>query len=589
MALHNSEKLQAVKDRGLPQEDIHVKKLFRKNSKHKRVFLYGLKEEVQLIGDLVFGDERVPYAEPPSNQEELVTIPKGVEGWYDAEALSIRLSKSLNLSEIPREFVSYAGLRALGSGLQNLLDLKDWIAFLEYRLQKLGVELVTYMSIWENQERQKEVFRREISQAGRPVRIRKARSALEIVTNLPPKVIHRGKLVNHDLTSKFVNTVNGIRVTTPAIEEKWEKTFHFFGASEVYGAHLKDSETVASFFSPLAARDNFRVLNHGMGGVNFIDIIGRLLSTNFMRGDVVFLTVPFTGHQLADIEIGLPSDCFLDSYHLNAQGAEKVSSILFESFGEYSHPSRKIDEAQRELAGEIVNVYKAVICEIEASEFEGSDLEAYEAYLDSEISKIQKSDDVKIFGSVAVNCNPITKGHLALIQYAASSVDYLFVLVIEEDKSAVSFSDRFNMVQDVCADIENVKVLRGGKFVCTEYIAPEYFVKDEEQPENVDFSLESFYFGNYIAPKLGVTRIFLGEEPSCNVTQQYNDHMAATMPSYGIELTIIPRIANEDGQIISASKVRKLIAKKDWELVKTMVPDRALTYMQKHPVLRSDA
>jgi hypothetical protein len=561
-----------------------MKNIFSK-SRRKSIFLYGLKEELRLIADLIYRSERVPYAEPVPTNEALSGKPQGIKNWEDAEQLTKALSSSPSFDTVPKEFVCYDGLRTLGCGLQNLLSLQEWIDFVAHRLRRQGVDLITYRSTWRSPEKHLAIFRREVSDSGRTIRFRKNRSGREIITNLPAKVIHRGKLVNRDLTSKYVNTVNGIRKTTPGLEKDWTRTFHFFGASEAYGAHLKDDETVPSFFSSLVHEICERVLNHGMGGVNFIDVVGRLLSSNFQRGDVVFLTMPFTGEQLEDHEFILDDDCFFDSYHLNAIGAGKAANLLFENLEE-RRLVREFDLEALAKAEDIISIYKRAICEIEAAEFEGSDVEAYLTYLDAKVPGLIERQGNRIYGSVAVNCNPITKGHLTLIEYAAKSVDHLFVLVIEEDKSTVSFEDRFNMVRDVCAEFENITTLRGGKFVCTEYIALEYFVKGEEQPENIDFSLESFYFGTFIAPKLGVTKIFLGDEPSCDVTRQYNDHMDATMPTYGIDLTIIPRKADSDGVPISASSVRKLIQENNWEAVEDMVPPLAYSYMRSQPILR---
>ena len=563
-----------------------MRQFFRKNSKHKRVFLYGTKEELQLIGDIVFGDERVPYSGPLASDAPRSGDRKGVENWSDAEQLTSTLSERLSIDAIPREFVSYDGMRALGSGLQNLLSLKDWIDFLALRLEQQGVELITYVSLWENTEVQKEVFRNEISGAGNLDRLRKKKIRKLTGTKAPAKIIHRGNLINRDFSSKHVNSRDGIRKSIPEVESGWAQSFHFFGASEVYGAHLNDDETVPSYVSSHVAGQGIRILNHGMGGVNFIDVIARALSANYKRGDVVFLALPFTGESMADVEMYLDSECFFDSYHLNPAGAAQVAEGLVERQKTFQKPDRSFDDGTMQKADEVMKVYKQAILDIESNEFRGSELESYCAYLESEMAKLDLGKDNAVFGSVAVNCNPITKGHLALIEFAAKQVDILFVLVIEEDKSAVSFEDRFNMVEAVCSDYDNIRVLKGGHFVCTEYIAPEYFVKDEEQPDEIDFSLESFYFGNYIAPGLSITKIFLGEEPTCGVTQQYNDHMVETMPGYGIELTIIPRVANGEGVPISASRVRKLIKEDNWDAVQEIVPERAFAYMQKTPILR---
>jgi citrate lyase synthetase len=268
-----------------------------------------------------------------------------------------------------------------------------------------------------------------------------------------------------------------------------------------------------------------------------------------------------------------------DYAHPNKTGALVVAKQLLEKVS--NNKFLKIQE-NNELAPNrtelMLGLYSNVANDIEAHENEISEITTYLKYLQAHSLAQQRSSD-QIFGSVAVNCNPITKGHEHLINYARSKVAHLYVLVIEEDKSEVSFRDRLAMVAAVCSSMQNVTVLKGGKYVCTEYIAPEYFSKQGNELQNVDFSLESYYFGSFIAPTLGITKIFLGEEPFCNITQQYNKHMLSTMHEYGVELTIIPRIADGAGAHISASQVRSLIKSKKWEQVMELVPRGAFEYI----------
>ncbi|UYV37119.1 hypothetical protein N4R57_19495 [Rhodobacteraceae bacterium D3-12] len=243
-----------------------------------------------------------------------------------------------------------------------------------------------------------------------------------------------------------------------------------------------------------------------------------------------------------------------------------------------------MDQRSYDQAMTFFEIYKNVLHRVEATEYHSQPIQTYCDYL-KELHDAHNFDASDVIGSVAVNCNPITNGHLALIEYARSNVDFLYVIVIEEDKSAVKFKDRFEMVRLACADFDNVHVVRGGQFVCTEYIAPEYFVKDESNEMPINFGLESFYFGNYIGPSLKIKKIFLGEEPICQVTAAYNAHMQAAMPQYEIDLTIIPRKTDEEGEAISASKVRSLIRSKNWERVYQLVPARVHKYIRENVVL----
>lgn len=50
-------------------------------------------------------------------------------------------------------------------------------------------------------------------------------------------------------------------------------------------------------------------------------------------------------------------------------------------------------------------------------------------------------------GSIVMNCNPFTLGHRYLIEYASKYVDYLYIFVVEEDKSFFPFSDRIDLIK----------------------------------------------------------------------------------------------------------------------------------------------
>ena len=49
-------------------------------------------------------------------------------------------------------------------------------------------------------------------------------------------------------------------------------------------------------------------------------------------------------------------------------------------------------------------------------------------------------------GCIVMNCNPFTKGHLALITYAAKSCSLLHIFVVEENRSCFPFADRLLLV-----------------------------------------------------------------------------------------------------------------------------------------------
>ena len=59
------------------------------------------------------------------------------------------------------------------------------------------------------------------------------------------------------------------------------------------------------------------------------------------------------------------------------------------------------------------------------------------------------------------------------------------------------------------------------------------------------------------------------------MTKNYNDTMKKILPAYGVELIEIPRIES-DGEVISASKVRKLLKEKKFEEAYKFLPDATI-------------
>ena len=194
----------------------------------------------------------------------------------------------------------------------------------------------------------------------------------------------------------------------------------------------------------------------------------------------------------------------------------------------------------------------------------------------------KKGDDSSNNGSIVMNCNPFTLGHRYLIEYAASRVDYLYIFVVEENKSFFPFEDRFKLVQQGTADLPNVVVLPSGNFIISAVTFPGYFYKDDLKETKIDCSNDLNVFAQYIAPALNIKVRFAGEEPLDPVTKQYNEGMYEILPQYGMQFCEIPRKQDEEGVgVISASRVRKLLKEGDFDGLKKLVPQTTFDYLVK--------
>ena len=198
-------------------------------------------------------------------------------------------------------------------------------------------------------------------------------------------------------------------------------------------------------------------------------------------------------------------------------------------------------------------------------------------FLDS-LALVPASGEV---GAIVMNCNPFTKGHRYLIETAAKDCDRLYVFVLSEDKSLFSAQDRMAMVKAGTMDMPNVTVLPTGPYLISSATFPTYFLKEQSKIQNAQCELDVAIFAKYYAPKFGITKRYVGTEPFCGVTAQYNSVLKKLLPEHGITLCQIPRL--ESGSTpISASTVRELLTAGNREAIADLVPKSTYDYLLKH-------
>ena len=183
-------------------------------------------------------------------------------------------------------------------------------------------------------------------------------------------------------------------------------------------------------------------------------------------------------------------------------------------------------------------------------------------------------------GCIVMNANPFTLGHEYLVQYAASRVHKLFVMVVSEDKSDFTFDERFELVKRGTEKFPNVEVLPSGQFVISQKTFEGYFNKENLQDVQVDSSQDVEIFASEIAPALGINIRFVGEEPEDSVTRTYNENMKNILPRYEINFCEIPR-RQFNGEVISAKTVRAALKVGDFNKVKKLVPANTYEFLRK--------
>lgn len=206
---------------------------------------------------------------------------------------------------------------------------------------------------------------------------------------------------------------------------------------------------------------------------------------------------------------------------------------------------------------------------------------AMQTYCDS--LRLQRKSGNRIACCV-LNANPFTLGHRYLVERAAAECDWLHVFVVKEDASTFSYADRFALVAAGVKDISKLTLHQGSDYIISRATFPGYFLKDKATIAHSWAAIDLLLFREYVAPALGVTHRYVGTEPVDVVTKNYNADMKywledAQSGATPIAVVEVPR-ASIDGALVSASSVRKLLAKRDFASIKKFVPASTLNFLE---------
>lgn len=398
-----------------------------------------------------------------------------------------------------------------------------------------------------------------------------------------PKSYHDRNGVRHfeDTHGKYVNTAGGHRITAYQPERTANKNYrhiYLLGGCTTFGVGTDDSRTIASYlqamFNEGAPDYHVIVENYGFYLAE-TDIQGDerlkiLKSLPVKPGDIV-LCDECHGFPMIDASQAAMThrdfDAFIDKGHSTPGGYRLVAETIFKEL-------LKLGVLDKQCAPSSAEVQPGQ----GAYGFDETANTELVEYKKSLTNWYDKTFNVEI-GSVVMNCNPFTLGHRYLIEKALEQCGYLVIFVVQENKSAFSFEDRLRLVREGTADLNRVVVIPSGKFVLSSLTFSEYFNKAEMQDRTIDTSLDVLVFAQEIAPCLHIKKRFAGEEPFDSVTRQYNETMRRILPEYGIEFVEIPRRVDSGGNAISASRVRRLLAERNFEAVRPLVPETTFCYL----------
>lgn len=185
-------------------------------------------------------------------------------------------------------------------------------------------------------------------------------------------------------------------------------------------------------------------------------------------------------------------------------------------------------------------------------------------------------------GAIVMNANPFTLGHRWLVEQAARQCDWLHLFVVKEDASFFSYQDRVALIEQGIAGIDNVTLHPGSAYVISRATFPGYFLKDKGVVDDCYCQIDLQLFRERLAPALHITHRFVGNEPLCPLTRNYNKRMKQLLEAPGetppITVVELERVEKEGGPI-SASRVRKLYKERQWSAIAPLVPAGTLSYL----------
>lgn len=360
------------------------------------------------------------------------------------------------------------------------------------------------------------------------------------------------------------------------------RRLYIVGPCTAFGRYVADNQTIEYYLQQLINEDgqSWQVVNFGSFGIGYE--FQYLLTECISDDDIVViltqnrsLTVYMRKYQrsryigdLSEIykDIDCPTSYILDTFrHVNYKVSEMIAEYLYFHIKPYIIGFEKKLTVKRHspiqdyfISWDIIEYYKEFALKNNLYEMPGK------------------------IGAIVMNCNPFTKGHRHLAEYASARVDTLIIFVVEENASDFSFGDRIEMVRAGVADLEKARVVPSGKYNISKSTFAQYFEKDKQIDKIESMEYDITIFCEVIASIMNISCRFAGEEPTDIVTRKYNETMKVVLPKYGMEFIEIPRLVSEENvkNYISASKAREYIKNRNWIKAAEYLPDTTIDYLK---------
>lgn len=520
--------------------------------------------------------------------------------WIDDESITRILKKGtrLLLSSLSEEFQGFVDKfsnlfqidlfndqnyqRYLSGKYEALLYATDiWrkTMTVKYNIRQLYLDCLSNNMLMWSQKNHIEYYYFEMPRANEIYHFYQRNVNIDVISGYNIEV--NGCYFQKDAQREGFHVYGGRRLTIGAPATA-QKTIYMYGPCIALGSFVKDADTIESQLQSHINDLNlsYKVVNCGGGDSpyeigNDINSFYIMANTKFKPGDIV---IHFGLSTWKNTKLQITENYYKCSEAFNAETVRDAKCFSQYSAAHLNALGNSILE--RYIFSKIENILNnEEISDVDIVSYGKIEKQVDNDKLNQWIRELEqyKTNYQKV-GCIVMNCNPFTKGHYYLIEQSRTKVDYLYVFIVEEDKSFFSFKERYEMALKNCSHWQNVKVIPSGKYIISGLTFEEYFNKDALQDQTIHPEMDIQMFTNYVAPALGITVRFVGEETHDKVTAQYNKAMKELLPLNGIEVVEYPRYAVNE-EIISASKIRKCIVENKLEELEVYLTRDSLQYI----------
>lgn len=191
------------------------------------------------------------------------------------------------------------------------------------------------------------------------------------------------------------------------------------------------------------------------------------------------------------------------------------------------------------------------------------------------VSALPKWENGGTIGALVMHCNPMTRGHLHLIEQATKECAFVYLFILSEETGDFPAAARKRWVEEATSHLENIHVAGTADYLISHATFPDYFFPDKAAGRRANCLLDLTIFLERFAKPLGITRRYVGEEPFSPITADYNAQMLSFLPKNGVEVRVLPRFS-VNGKAVSATEVRRLVKEGDLSAIGSLVPGNVL-------------